>query len=65
MLCHTPEQQLAVLHRHHQARAHDRGQHVVGAVAGRAVRVAVAVVARQEALERVDEVVVGDGRRSR
>ena len=36
-----------------------RGQNVVGAVAWRAVRVAVAVVARQQPFQRVDEVVVG------
>ena len=35
--------------------------HVVGAVAGRAVGVAVAIVARQQAFERVDEVVIGPG----
>src|SRR3954471_18383413 len=53
------EERLAVLHRQHHRRRDDRGQHVVGTVAGRAVRVAVAVVARQQALERVDQVVVG------
>ena len=53
------EQRLAVVDRQHEARGHDRRQHVVGPVAGRAVRVAVAIVAREQALERVDEVVVG------
>ena len=50
---------VAVLHRHRHRRRDEGGQHVVGAVARRAVRVAVTVVARKQAFERVDEVVVG------
>ena len=45
----------------HERRAHERGQQVVGAVAGRAVRVPVAVVAGEEPLERRREVVLRTG----
>ena len=60
-LCHTPSSGSPSCTGSTTRRRDDRRQHVVGAVAGRAVRVAVAVVARQQPLERVDEVVVGAG----
>ena len=53
------EQGPARLHRNRHRRGHDRRQHVVGAVAERTVGVPVAVVARQQPLQRVDQVVVG------
>ena len=53
------QQRLPVLHRHRHRRGDQPGQHVVGAVAGRTVRVPVAVVARQQPFQRVDQVVVG------
>src|SRR5581483_1015368 len=56
-----PEQWFTRLHRNCHRRRDQRGQDVVGAMAGRTVLMAVAVVAREEPVEGVDEVVVAAG----
>ena len=55
-LCQVPSSTRPRLHRQHDRRAHQRRQQVVGAVAGGAVAVAVAVVAGQQAVERRHQV---------
>jgi len=53
--------QVAVDDGHGQRGTREERQHVVGAMAGRAVTVPPAIVPRQEPIERVDCVVVGAG----
>ena len=56
-----PEGDPAPEHGQRHRRADEGGQQVVGPVSRRAVRVPVAVVAGQEALQRVEQVALGAG----
>lgn len=57
------QRQLAADHRQCGVRRHERGQHVVAAVSGRAVPVPPAVVGGQQRTQRLEEVVVAAGAR--
>ncbi len=57
--CHVPERQPAADDRDRERRRGEQRQDVIGAVAGRAVAVAPAVVAGQEPVERLDRVLLG------
>ena len=56
-----PEGKLATDHRNGQRRRDEKRQHVIGAVTGRAVAMAPALIPRQELVQRGESVVVGTG----